>query len=212
MKQNAKILTSDIPPLKKPIVVSGLAVRELSDYLPLGSFIFHNVAKSAVNHVKSALEWIELSSDVPSYGTLMCPHNDLAMLLRAHWLRVFCLMLNDAPEHKCITWRLYILPDDVSLNRLSRSHKPLRKALDTVLSSELNISAQAWQGQHVNTGHQCFDRWATGEDSSLYYLFNMLPSPAPSSSLVRNRYSRHAIDILIKLQQSIRGLRTSTLR
>ena len=44
---------------------------------------------------------------------------------------------------------------------------------------------------------QNFDPWATATESSLYYIFNTLPSPSPSPTRVPDRYTRLAMRELL---------------
>ncbi|KAK5010515.1 hypothetical protein LTR28_009432, partial [Elasticomyces elasticus] len=53
-----------------------------------------------------------------------------------------------------------------------------------------------------------FDIWATGEEGSLYYLFNNIPSPEPSPESVSNEYDQAALADLLDQKNSVIGLKT----
>lgn len=106
--------------------------------------------------------------------------------------------------------RVYLLPDDVSRTAIDRQPTSLRRLMQLLLS-QLDTSKETWKGAwNVEMPVIHLDSSLDGEkqsDTSLFEIFNTLPSPNPNPEIVANRYARAAMyDIL---DSNIDGLTTS---
>lgn len=194
------------------ILTHASAELDLDNYLPLGAWLFENVQLDESSSANLHYGWVELSyTQLPPYTKINCSRGDIELLIRAQWLRIFhsTSFSSHTSGTERVIWRLYILPDDVARGHIPRHDKTLRKALEGVLSSNLDVSSEIWSGHHNQNASQRFDPWAMSERCSLYFMFNTLPSPTPSSDYVRNRYSRRALDTLLRTNEPIRGLKTA---
>ncbi len=129
-----------------------------------------------------------------------CPQG-LRSLLKAHWIRVFSAVLIDGR----IILRIYILPEDVGQRFVDRNTRTLRAALEELIST-VDVSTAAWNGKPSSPRTQ-FQPWATADDSSLYYIFNTLPSPSPALKISKGRYNKVAMEEV--LQNRVHGLNTA---
>lgn len=159
--------------------------------------------------------WDELLHCQLSQEVKLMIGNEAFQLIEARWIRAF---LFRSPGHALRSVaRLYLLPEDWSRRSISRSSGTLKKALRQLLD-QIDISPSVWGGDLSDTQIQRFDPWARSLDTSLYYLFNKLPSPAPDPARIKNRYTRRAAyDLLDSAQaseweddgqQPLKGLRT----
>ena len=107
--------------------------------------------------------------------------------------------------------RIYVLPDDVGQCTINRRVRPLRRQMQQLLS-QLDISRATWRGYwednsrvtHITSSPDTHGNTNT----SLFEIFNTLPSPSPNPEVVADKYARYAMyDIL---DSNIKGL-TSTL-
>lgn len=141
--------------------------------------------------------------------------NEVSQLLEAQWIRLFVLGSVDLTSHSIA--RVYLLPEDWSRRSISRSSGTLKKALRSLLG-KIDISPDSWTGDLADSPVQLFDPWAGRLDTSLYYLFNNLSSPAPNPDKIKDRYTRRAAyDLLGSAQasdweedgeQPLKGLKT----
>ncbi|KZM18738.1 ATP binding [Ascochyta rabiei] len=141
--------------------------------------------------------------------------NEASQLLDAQWIRLF--LHRSQRETLGSVARVYLLPEDWSRRSISRSSITLKKALRQLLS-RIDTSPDTWAGNVSDKQIQPFDPWAGQLNTSLYYLFNKLPSPAPSPANIKSRYARRAANDLIGSaeasdweedgQQPLKGLRT----
>jgi hypothetical protein len=53
-----------------------------------------------------------------------------------------------------------------------------------------------------------FDMWATSDEGSLFWMFNKIPSPAPSIEIVTEKYTREALEDLLDPASVLPGLKT----
>ncbi|KAL3419284.1 snf2 family helicase [Phlyctema vagabunda] len=118
-------------------------------------------------------------------------------LLSAGWAR-FEFKSNN--KH-CGQIRVYILPDDVSRRRIDRDQPRLRSAMKLLLAL-IDISGDAWHGGwqdttpvlHVNPR---MNDGTTEESTTLFEIFNTLPSPAPNPDIVSNHDVRNAMQNIL---------------
>ena len=129
-----------------------------------------------------------------------CPQG-LRSLLKAHWIRAFSAVLVDGR----IIFRIYILPEDVGQRFVDRSTRALRAALEELIPI-VDVSSATWNGKPSPTRTH-FQPWATGDDLSLYYIFNTLPSPSPALKTSMGRFNKVAMEDL--LENKVPGLNTT---
>lgn len=131
-------------------------------------------------------------------------------LLEHGWIRVSCPPGLDPSCTDMI--RVHLLPHDVGRRLVRRDSKDLQSALQSLLHV-IDISASTWNGSlesaSAKTEYIYFDPWATGEDCSLFYLFNTLPSPCPDPDTIANRHARYAAKQLLGEARLIKGLKTA---
>lgn len=136
-------------------------------------------------------------------------------LVAARWIRLFIHQSNAKVNRSLI--RVYLMPEDWGRRTIDRNSKSLKAALRQLLQ-QVDISTVSWNGHPSDLGPQRFDPWAGAELFSLYYLFNKLPSPAPTPETIKNRYARAAVYDIIESaasseyekdgQQPLAGLRS----
>ena len=159
--------------------------------------------------------WTELlHPDIPDDLKVIIG-NEATRLLDARWIRLF-LHQPEIPVQQSLL-RVYLLPEDWGRRFIDRNSKSLKGALRRLLQ-QVDTSANSWNGHPSELGHPHFDPWATAEPVSLYYLFNKLPSPAPTLEKIKSRYSRAAAQDLLESaafstweehgEQPLAGLRT----
>lgn len=130
----------------------------------------------------------------------------LTRLLHAQWIRIFSRRCQSTAK---AILRVYVLPQDVGRNRIDRhsNGKQNLVSLEYILP-HVDTSKSTWNGVHGSNQSSKFDIAATAEDSSLFYIFNKLPSPSPSPVMVKDKYTRSAMEDLIAEPVSIAGLKT----
>ncbi|KAI4127214.1 MAG: hypothetical protein LQ338_003333 [Usnochroma carphineum] len=184
-------------------------LRDLGNYLPLGSLTFPLDPTSTLGH-----DWEESYPEVvySGHGALDHEaknlHRSVWALLCLGWLRAFAR--RNPQDHGQIHVRFYVLPADVGGRYVERSDKNWEHLKKLV--KYLDVSKEAWEGttdlkllSHKNTllAHQsCLEH-----HDSLFYIFNTLLSPKPSSA-VSCQFSSHAISSLLDESEEIPGLRT----
>ncbi|KAF1358862.1 hypothetical protein EJ07DRAFT_166331 [Lizonia empirigonia] len=159
--------------------------------------------------------WEELSHSKLAHEVKLIIGNEASQLLDARWIRLFLHRpLRETPYSIA---RVYLLSEDWSRRSISRSSITLKKALRQLLD-QVDVSLNAWAGDLTDAQIQPFDPWAGQLNTSLYYLFNKLPSPAPTPANIKSRYARRAAYDLIGSaqaseweddgQQPLKGLKT----
>ena len=129
----------------------------------------------------------------------------LIPLIHALWIRAFWMRSSKDPRWKVL--RIYYLPDDVARASVYKNSKRLNNFLIELLPT-IEISPEAWHGSYLPGNDDLFDPWATPERLSLYYLFNTLDSPDPKPGIVKSRYSRDSMRMLLDPEDSPHGLKT----
>ena len=188
----------------------------LKHYIALGCLhLDHHVPVPTNSTTVLESAWFELlRSQLPDEVKLIIG-NETSQLVDARWIRLFLFRSPCEALHSIA--RVYLLPEDWSRRSISRSSGTLKKALRQLLD-QIDTSPNAWAGDLSDAQIQPFDPWAGRLDTSLYYLFNKLPSPAPDPTNIKNRYIRRAAyDLLGSAQaseweddgqQPLKGLRT----
>lgn len=192
------------------------AIDDVTHYIALGCLhLEHHVPVQSDSTSNPELPWDELfHSQLPEEVKLIIGA-EASQLLDARWIRLF--LFRSPRQILRSVARVYLLPEDWSRRSISRSSGTLRKALRQLLD-QIDVSPNAWAGDLSAAQAQTFDPWAGRLDTSLYYLFNKLPSPAPNPAKIRDRYTRRAAyDLLGSAQaseweddgqQPLKGLRT----
>ncbi|KAF2464944.1 uncharacterized protein BDR25DRAFT_328989 [Lindgomyces ingoldianus] len=141
-------------------------------------------------------DWIELVPLHLSDEAKTIIGNDTLKLLQATWIRLFinCASITALPDYSLL--RIYLLPNDRGRRFIDRQSKSLKSALRNLLH-RVDVSSEAWNGVYGSQVAR-FDPWASPENVSLFYLFNMLPSPAPSPQKIKSRYTRIAGEELLE--------------
>ncbi|KAI9717431.1 MAG: hypothetical protein M1828_007193 [Chrysothrix sp. TS-e1954] len=170
-------------------------------YMPIGcvrllnSTILHNNYQAQASRLP--LDGTELSKiftfDLAS---------DVYTLSAAAWIIAEPLDVALAPIR---LWRISILPHDVACSDIDRTNKRLQKCLTNVLMS-VETSLSKWNHGLAGIGGERFDMFAAADHASLYYLFNTLPSPAPTPASMRNPYNKLAAKLLLDDNQHVPGL------
>jgi len=177
-------------------------VLPIEKYIALGcfSFIDPSIQECDISDLQS--EWHEFRNFLPEVNDVTVPYKALVTLWRAFWIRIFSSVAKGDP-HKRV-WRIWLLPDDIARTLVDRNGQTMRKALNHVLEL-INVAPQLWEG-FTMTANVAYDRGMTSEDSSLFYIFNTLPSPTPDPHAPRERYSRIAMEELLESTLPVRGL------
>ncbi|EME49804.1 hypothetical protein DOTSEDRAFT_68558 [Dothistroma septosporum NZE10] len=179
--------------------------NDLSNYLGLGCLLIEDHDS---NGTTSDNEWQRITpGTLPTYNTTLAA--DLVRLLHAGWINLEWIHLHSDLD-SCLVLRLYILYADVARVVVERNNNQLKTSLINVVE-QVDTSSDLWCGRYAPNLIQKFDMFATrdNEDSSLYYMFNKLPSPSPDPTLVRDRYDREALEDLLDCRSRLRGLRTN---
>ncbi|KAG9185193.1 hypothetical protein G6011_07737 [Alternaria panax] len=138
-------------------------------------------------------------------------------LLEARWIRLFSHAKTTYTARLQSLLYVYLLPEDWGRRFIDRNSKSLKTALRQLLQ-KIDISSSVWNGDYEPGEIRYFDPWAGAEPSSLYYLFNKLPSPAPHPAAIKCRYTRAAVQDVLESaavsewselgEQALPGLRT----
>ncbi|EOA90972.1 uncharacterized protein SETTUDRAFT_175034 [Exserohilum turcica Et28A] len=209
-------ITSASSPKDYPVEGTETKLQDLERYIALGCLHFHQPL-GIVQNPRPDTEWVEflhhelLEEDKTIIG------NRASRLLGARWIRLFLHNPTHDTRASHTIVRVYLLPEDWGRRSIDRNSKSLKGALRQLLKS-VDISSNAWYGDPKQDEICYFDPWADAEPSSLYYLFNKLPSPAPTPEEIKNRYTRVAVSDLLESaaasgweeygEQALPGLRT----
>lgn len=178
-------------------------VPQLTDYIALGCLVVNRFSSGLLSpplHPQSHTIRDDLALlDFPL-------RNTVSTLKAAKWIRVYSRSIPD--DDRCIL-RVFVLPQDVarSFFRTTGNVRLLQAAFELLLL-QIDTSTTLWNGRLEPGDHEPFDRAATPERSSLFYIFNTLPSPAPTPTTIANRYSRSAAKDLLGQGNGLPGLKT----
>lgn len=183
---------------------------DLANYIPLGCLRLSRSSENTSSGDKRGnLQWREIhhAASLLDDNAVVVPFwfLSLVQLSEARWIRSFAKGC-EGDQH--IILRIYLLPEDVGRRSVDRRSKGLRSALQQILMG-IDTSPKTWIGQYVLGSERAFDPWASAENSSLFYIFNTIPSPAPCPEKIVDRYSRSAVRNLLDRSAPLRGLKTS---
>lgn len=130
----------------------------------------------------------------------------LLALLDAKWIQAEAKVDILAPSWAQV--RIYVLPDDVGRSIIDRQSAALRAHLQCLLA-KLDVSKMTWTGswdpttpiKHVDPGTE-----GDLDNTTLFQLFNTLPSPEPNPDFVQDPYGQIAMDQI--LSGEVEGLKT----
>ena len=185
-------------------------LQNLDNFQPLGTLSLPFSTDTNVSY-----DWQESypeplpSVSVRSHSDAQNAHKPIWALLRLGWVRT---LARRHPLNRHETQiRVFLLPADVGGQYLDRQNSRDWDHVKQVMRC-IDLSSPAWEGAKEPI-HSSFHDNAAGAGSglcsqdSLFYLFNTLPSPAPSSNL-SCPFSSHAIHSLLLETTNLLGLRT----
>lgn len=171
------------------LLVDPAGLQSLHHYIPLGC-LHYEQAIHIDPHNNVTTELTELLPQTLPEEVKLIIGQEAARLLDAGWIRLVLHKASSSPDAGSVV-RVYLLPEDWGRKFVDRRSKSLKQTLRNLLC-HVDTSPEAWFGD--SKGERIyFDPWGTAENSSLFYLFNKLPSPSPRAELVKNRYSRNAV-------------------
>ena len=155
----------------------------LHEYIPVGTLVLDQ---------PTAQDWTPIT--ICNLEELDKLQPSFIFLIKANWVKASVRELAENCFSSVL--RLYVLPDDVGRSAIDRGDQGMQRRLQYLMSS-VDRSRKAWDGQ-VNLSEPV-DRYKTWseEDESLFYLFNTVPSPDPTSLIVDSAPSQAAIDSLL---------------
>ncbi|KAL7773702.1 hypothetical protein CFE70_003669 [Pyrenophora teres f. teres 0-1] len=191
-------------------------LQDLDGYIALGCLYVEQPA-DITQESPSHTEWVELLYHELPDELRISIGKEAARLLEARWIRLFLHRPSHTSTNLHRLVRVYVIPEDWGRRSIDRNSKSLKGSLRHLLQ-DIDISPEVWHGDYREGDVSRFDPWAEPELSSLYYLFNTLPSPAPDPGSIKNRYTRAAVHDLLKSatvseweehgEQALAGLKT----
>lgn len=183
--------------------------RPLSDYIALGSLVldcdpdYFTADDDAAKDIFKPAQLID-SKYAFNDKKLLEP---LVNLLLSGWIQALIGRFDKATRSEVL--RVYLLPDDVARATIDGRDKKHEKMLQSIIR-HIDVSASTWNGDRDSQdfGQPSFDPWATAEHSSLFYLFNTLPSPVPAPQSISNTQLRHSVQRLLEEDAPPWGLQT----
>lgn len=176
---------------------------DISNFVALGCLCFEDFTNSDVHDHG---EWTEVTTS-PLLAFDQTIASSLSRLHSYGWIRIQSKRSTEKDDWLIL--RVYLLHSDIGNSVINRGDKKLILALENVLS-RIDCDPKTWQGIYSPGQERPFDRWASPDEdnSSLFYLFNKLPSPDPRPRDVKQRYPREALEDLLDCTSHVRGLRT----
>ncbi|KAK8198529.1 hypothetical protein M8818_006396 [Zalaria obscura] len=178
---------------------------DLENYLPLGCLLLADSVANEQQFVRKPRFWEEYHQIPEAEDWDSNLKDDLAHLLAARWIRIFALPTEEASAY---ILRVYLLPGDVGHRFIERQGKRLALAVEKLIR-HIDVSSKTWSGTWNGRRRSPFEKWASRDEGSLYYMFNMIPSPAPTSAEVQAHYSREALECLLDPATQLTGLKSS---
>ncbi|KAI9839561.1 MAG: hypothetical protein M1819_002187 [Sarea resinae] len=182
------------------------SLLDLGNYIPVGSLRMRWQGDTpARGSWKEVTDWSYLVLD--NQETL---RQSVMKLARAGWIRAFCRRASAFQSDVAVTVRIWILPDDVGRGILQRSDRSLRRCLKALLC-EVDVCKSSWAATYSETyaPKHIIDETDDKSLSSLYYLYNTMPSPKPDPHWVHDRFVQAAMSDLLDGDGFIDGLKTS---
>ncbi|KAJ6101068.1 hypothetical protein N7499_000698 [Penicillium canescens] len=125
------------------------------------------------------------------------PASEIVLLQKHNWIQTKSLNENT---------QIFILPDDAKRGSIPRSSNKLRAALKTIMS-KIDTTPAAWNG--ISSAPSPVPNPSdSGEDESLWYIFNTLQNPNPQVNIMRDPHARQAMEDLLEGEDAILGLKT----
>jgi hypothetical protein len=171
-----------------------LFLDDLSNYLPVGTLVLSEV-------FGSESIWEEVHDIANLSGLSERNKLDLQKLLTRRRLRLFVSL----PSKSIL--RVYLLPSDVGKGF---GFPQQDRGLDGHLFSlfrDIDISLNSWNGQPPKV-KEPFDLYAAGEEGSLYFLFNNIPSPDPTPERISSHFHQESMLDLLDSGYQLPGLKT----
>ena len=196
-------------PIEKKANEPQVPVIPIEQYIALGCISFVDPSTDTAKEPLSESDWVEFEDHLPELLNEQIPWKALVTLWRAFWIRIFTSVARDDKQTRI--WRISVLPDDTARTSVDRNGQSLRKSLSRVLQV-VDTSPELWSGYvdlsrgASDDNSQTFQQSMTTDLSSLFYIFNTLPSPNPDPSLARDRYARIAMQELLESTLPVRGL------
>lgn len=185
-------------------------LAEWRNYIPLGSLTLStDNGRGGCFH---QAEWTELDSGtwfvLQSHLTEWGPALSAKKLLESGFARVFGRSHQISSD--LVTLRVYVLPDDVGRRYIDRrgwrGTSKLKGYLRNLID-QLDISSESWEGRNCIADEEKRYDVDTKDNDSLFYLFNMIPSPPSTVEYVPCPVSNDAIQSVLHSVQ-LRGLNT----
>lgn len=174
-------------------------LQRLDNFVPIGCLV-SSIPSADLTSLPSS-HWQEIF-DLTSLHITSALALAVQRLLASSWIRLF--MHNKYGSTQVV--RLYVLPSDVGHRFVDRQSKKLAASLYAVIK-ELDTSPETWNGRYSHATRKRFDLWAARDEGSLYYMFNKIPSPAPSTLSVKSHFHRQTLEKLLDEQSEIPGLK-----
>jgi hypothetical protein len=170
-----------------------LFLDDLSNYLPVGTLVLSEVSDFEV-------VWEEVQDIVNLSGLSERNKLDLEKLLIRRRLRLFV----NLPSKSIL--RVYLLPSDVGKGfRLPQQNRGVDAHLFS-LFQQIDVSLDSWNGRPQVK--EPFNLYAAGEEGSLYFLFNNIPSPDPTPERISSHFHQESMLDLLDSGYQLPGLKT----
>ena len=170
-------------------------LNDLGNYIPVGSLVLGEVFDAAP-------AWEEIVDIALLSQSGLSEQNafDIEKLLFRRRLRLFVSI----PSKNVL--RIYLLPNDVGHRFLQRDRGTDGHMFSLIRN--LDISLDSWNGQPNVNVKEYFEPYAAGEQGSLFYLFNNIPSPDPTSERISDHFHRESMLDLLDSEYQLPGLKT----
>lgn len=173
---------------------------DLSNYIALGS-------SSIVQDEASGPSAWEQPDDLPKYIPSNHPiYLHVYTLMRCRRVRIYCRR-HQLMKH-VVTIRFHVLPGDVGRQFLGPDDVKAKKSLIRLMEL-IDYSLESWEGKNSTPCQMYRYQPEDVSTDSLFYLFNTLPSPSPSSFNVSSPVAKNAIASLLNEYSNLPGLRTT---
>lgn len=126
------------------------------------------------------------------------PDSAITRLEKHNWIRTSTLSCASHPQWSYV--RVYVLPDDTGRKIIPRSSTVLRRELKLVMA-KVDRSPEAWKGEFPVDDNVTGTNGTSEEadDESLWYIFNTLREPEPQLEIMREPYTKQAMEELVSV-------------